>query len=178
MRRTFYEEFKKQDAYLLYDDVGYGVIEVDNPNCINVGIAEQAMIGMAAGMASCGAKVYCYFITPHIFRAWDFVRNLIAYKDASVTLVGVGVDDEYAHLGKSHTATAEEMNLSCTAIGLNYYRPYFADQLRDLMKCDGPMFIHLSRGEAHGLSVVQGTPAYDNTDRGWLHQAVMERGSK
>jgi len=150
MRKSFYEEFKKQDAWILYDDVGFGVLEVDNPRCINVGIAEQTMVGMAAGMASCGAKVYCYFIAPHVIRAWDFVRNLVAYKKRNVILIGVGVDDEYAYLGKSHTAYVEEMKGLCTAIGLDYYRPYFADELRGLMAKDGPMFIHVSNGAPRG----------------------------
>ena len=146
MRKTFYAEFVKQDAYLLYDDVGYGIIDQNNLRCVNVGVPEQAMVGMAAGMASCGAKVYCYFIAPHIYRAWDMVRNLVVYKNRDVTLVGVGVDDEYAYLGYSHTASYSEMDKSCDAIGLRYFQPTTKGGLTCLMSNTGPMFLHLTKG--------------------------------
>ena len=146
MRKTFYAEFAKQDAYLLYDDVGYGVIDQNNLRCVNVGVAEQAMVGMAAGMASCGAKVYCYFIAPHIYRAWDMVRNLVVYKNRDVTLVGVGVEDEYAYLGYSHTVSSYEMEKSCDAIGLPYYRPGSKDELIAVLKYPWVKFLHLTKG--------------------------------
>lgn len=146
MRKTFYNEFKNQDAWLLYNDVGYGVLEVDNPRCRNVGISEQAMIGMAAGMASCGEKVFCYSIAPHLIRAWEFVRNLLAGSGYNVILVGVGEGDDYKNLGRSHMVTVSEMVALCDAIRLRYVFPGDRDHLIECVRGKGPLFLHLSKG--------------------------------
>lgn len=138
--------FLKEDAYLLYDDVGFGVIDVTHPRCINVGIAEQTMVGMAAGMASEGAKVYCYAIAPHYLRAWEFVRNMAAGTKRDITLVGVGVGDDYAHLGKTHMIEASEMAVLCYAIGLRHYCPEDLGQLESAMSQPGPKMLHLRKG--------------------------------
>ena len=146
MRKAFYERFEREDAWLLYDDVGFGVISPANARCVNVGIAEQVMVGMAAGMASEGAKVYCYAIAPHYLRAWEFVRNLVVYKRRDVTLVGVGVNDDYAALGVTHAVTVTEMRALCDAVCLPYYRPMSEHDLDVAMKPPGPKFLHLRKG--------------------------------
>jgi transketolase len=146
MRKSFYDAFLRQDAWLLYDDVGYGVIDVSHPRCVNVGIAEQTMVGMACGMASEGAKVYCYAIAPHFIRAWEFVRNLVVYKRRDVTLVGVGVNGDYAALGHTHAITTSEMRSLCDAVCLPYYCPRDLADLIVAMAAPGPKFLHLRKG--------------------------------
>lgn len=147
MRRAFYERFLRDDgSILLYDDVGYGVIDVSNPRCLNVGIAEQTMVGMAAGRASCGRKVYCYAIAPHYLRAWEFVRNMVAGTGRDVTLVAVGVGDDYKALGKTHCISAEELSVLCFAIGLPYYFPDSLETLDAAMSYPGPKLLHLRKG--------------------------------
>jgi len=145
MRKTFWDEFVRKDAFLLYDDVGYGVIDPENPRCINVGVAEQAMVGMAAGMASQGARVYCYFIAPHILRAWELVRNLIVPAGRDVVLVGIGRDGEYANLGHTHDISTDEMSKLCAAIRLPYFAPAGKERIENLMNDGGPFFMHLSK---------------------------------
>ncbi len=150
MRRAFYRQFLTEDAWLLYDDVGYGVIDVNHPRCINVGIAEQTMIGMAAGMASEGAKVYTYAIAPHYLRAWEFVRNMLVGTNRDVTLVAIGVGDDYAKLGKTHTVSYHEMRALCSAIGLPCYqmppKGEFQHFLEEAMSQPGPKLLHLRKG--------------------------------
>lgn len=146
MRKAFYERFLKEDAWLLYDDVGYGVIDVNHPRCVNVGIAEQTMVGMAAGMASQGARVYTYAIAPHYLRAWEFVRNTVAGTNRDVTLVAVGVGDDYKALGKTHTMHRKEMSVLCYAIGLPYYCPDNIGDLDEAMSQPGPKMLHLRKG--------------------------------
>jgi transketolase len=145
MRKAFFSEFTKQDAWLLYDDVGYGIIDQSHPRVINVGIAEQAMVGMAAGMASQGARVYCYFIAPHIIRAWEFVRNLVVPKGRDVVLVGVGRNGDYAELGFTHDIDCLAMRRLCEAINLPYVAPCTPEELEAAMKRGGPLFLHLTK---------------------------------
>ena len=72
---------------------------------LNVGIAEQSMIGIAAGLAQGGLKPFCYTIaTFALFRPFEFVRNDICYQNVPVTIVGIGAGLCYSMLGATHHA--------------------------------------------------------------------------
>jgi transketolase len=94
---------------LVLADLGWGVFdEVDRlapGRVINAGIAEQAMVGVAAGLAQAGRKAVVYSIAPFITsRANDQVRVDVAAGNADVTLVGVGGGVAYGYLGLTHHA--------------------------------------------------------------------------
>ncbi len=70
---------------------------------IEVGIAEQNLVGIAAGLASCGKKVFA--VSPASFltaRALEHIKNDIAYSDQPVTLVGISAGVSYGALGSTH----------------------------------------------------------------------------
>lgn len=70
---------------------------------IEVGIAEQNLVGIAAGLASCGKKVFA--VSPASFltaRALEHIKNDIAYSDVPVTLVGISAGVSYGALGSTH----------------------------------------------------------------------------
>lgn len=70
---------------------------------INVGVAEQAMIGIAAGMALRGCTVFAYTIaTFAIYRPFEQVRDDLCYQNLPVTVVGVGGGVQYSLLGATH----------------------------------------------------------------------------
>jgi len=72
---------------------------------INVGVAEQAMIGVAAGLALKGLRPFCYTIaTFALYRPFEFVRNDLAYQRLPVTVVGMGAGMTYSTLGSTHHA--------------------------------------------------------------------------
>ncbi len=94
---------------LVLADLGWGVFdEVERlapGRVINAGIAEQAMVGVAAGLAQAGRKAVAYSIAPFITsRANDQVRVDVAAGNADVTLVGVGGGVAYGYLGLTHHA--------------------------------------------------------------------------
>lgn len=75
---------------------------------INVGVAEQAMIGLAAGLVQRGFKPFCYTIaTFALFRAYEFIRCDLAYQNLPVTIVGMGAGLSYPTLGGTHQATED-----------------------------------------------------------------------
>lgn len=75
---------------------------------INVGVAEQAMVGIAAGLAQRGFKVFCYTIaTFALYRAFEFIRNDLAYQNLPVTVVGMGAGLSYGTLGATHQAVED-----------------------------------------------------------------------
>lgn len=90
------EARRNEKIFLLVGDLGYHVIEPfaeEFPDrFLNVGIAEQNMAGIAAGLAMTGYNVYFYSIGnfPTI-RCLEQIRNDIAYHQANVKVVSVGL---------------------------------------------------------------------------------------
>jgi transketolase len=94
---------------LVLADLGVGVFDElarhAPDRIINAGIAEQAMVGVAAGLAQAGKRSVAYSIAPFITsRAHDQVRVDVAAGNANVTLVGVGGGVAYGYLGLTHHA--------------------------------------------------------------------------
>jgi len=107
------EEASKNDRiFLLVGDLGFSVVEPFAerfPNqYLNVGIAEQNMAGMAAGLAMEGYIVYIYSIGNFpTLRCMEQIRYDICYHNLNVTVVAVGGGYAYGALGASHHATEE-----------------------------------------------------------------------
>ncbi len=58
---------------------------------INCGVAEQAMIGIAAGLALRGMRPFCYTIaTFALYRPFEMVRVDLCYQNLPVIIVGMG----------------------------------------------------------------------------------------
>ena len=112
MREIFIEELyiaarKNKRIMLVVNDLGYSVIEKfakDLPRqFINAGVAEQNMIGLAAGLALGGKRVFVYSIGNFpTFRSAEQIRNDIDYHKLPVTIVNAGAGVGYGNLGYSH----------------------------------------------------------------------------
>lgn len=117
MRDTFVKtlvEIAKEDKNieLLTADLGYGVLKPFWEQCpnqfTNVGIAEQNMTSVAAGMALTGKNVFTYSIGNFpTLRCIEQVRNDCAYHQANVKIVCIGGGFVYGSLGMSHQATED-----------------------------------------------------------------------
>jgi transketolase len=114
MRNAFIEElitaaeFNSKIA-LVVGDLGFGVVEEfakKFPNqFFNSGVAEQNMMGFAAGLASEGWHVFVYSIANFpTFRCAEQIRNDVDYHHLPVTVVAVGGGLAYGNLGYSHHA--------------------------------------------------------------------------
>ena len=72
---------------------------------INVGVAEQSMIGLCAGLALRGCRPFAYTIaTFTIYRPFEQVRDDLCYQNVPATLVGIGGGVTYSTLGGTHHA--------------------------------------------------------------------------
>jgi transketolase len=70
---------------------------------INVGVAEQVMVGMCAGLALKGCRPFAYTIaTFSLYRPFEMVRNDLGYQNLPVTVVGMGAGVIYSTLGGTH----------------------------------------------------------------------------
>ncbi|MFI0429302.1 transketolase family protein [Mariniflexile sp. HMF6888] len=70
---------------------------------VEVGIAEQNLVGVAAGLASAGKKAFA--VSPACFlsaRALEQIKNDVCYSDNPVTLVGISAGVSYGALGTTH----------------------------------------------------------------------------
>lgn len=75
---------------------------------LNLGISEANMLGMAAGMASCGKIPFAYTIGAFLaYRAFEFIRNDICLQKQNVKIVGIGAGEVYSALGPTHHSTED-----------------------------------------------------------------------
>lgn len=117
MRNAFIDELvgfatTNDRIALIVGDLGYSVVEpfADRlpERFINAGVAEQNMMGLAAGMASEGYHVFVYSIANFpTFRCAEQIRNDVDYHKLPVTVVSVGGGLAYGNLGYSHHAVQD-----------------------------------------------------------------------
>ena len=150
---------KDSKILLLSGDIGFGIfdkfIEKYPSNFLNCGIAEQNMIGVASGLAAKNFKPVVYMIIPFlIYRPYEFIRNLIAYQNMNVTLIGVGGGFSYDNLGFTHFGL-EDINLIQTLPHFTILTPY--DPLSSELCYEyinhhtGPKYIRLMKGGENNL---------------------------
>jgi len=117
MRNAFIDELilaaeSDDNIVLIVADLGYGVVEPFAKRFpkrfFNAGVAEQNMMGLAAGLASEGFHVFLYSIANFpTFRCAEQIRNDVDYHNLSVTIVAVGGGLAYGGLGYSHHAVQD-----------------------------------------------------------------------
>ncbi|MGA0558156.1 transketolase [Larkinella sp. VNQ87] len=138
MRKEFsaaIERLAAADEQIIFitGDLGYNALEnvaaVMGPRFINAGVAEQNMVGVAAGMAYKGFKVFCYSIAPFaVYRCLEQFRNDVCLHNLPVFLVGNGGGYGYGIMGSTHHAIED---LACLS-GLQNVKtwiPAFADEI-------------------------------------------------
>lgn len=108
---------KNKKIWVIVNDLGYKMwdkVRADFPyRFINVGAAEQSMIGIAVGLALSGKIPIVYSITTFLlYRPFEAVRNYINYEKIPVKLIGGGRDKDYLHDGFSHWAEEDKEILS------------------------------------------------------------------
>ena len=132
MRDSFIERLSQMAArdprvVLITGDLGFGVFNDYRKNFpkqfLNVGVAEQNMIGIATGMALEGHVVYTYSIANFSFmRCLEQIRNDAAYHEANVNVVCIGGGFSYGALGISHHAT-EDLAIMRSLPGVDVVSP-------------------------------------------------------
>lgn len=139
---------------LITGDLGFGVLrpfwETYPDQFINAGIAEQAMTGMAAGMALSGKTVFTYSIGNFpTLRCLEQIRNDCAYHNANVKVVCVGGGFVYGALGMSHHAT-EDIAIMRALPGVTIFAPGDPMEVKAIMPVlynhPGTCYLRLGRG--------------------------------
>jgi transketolase len=119
---------------------------------LNVGIAENAAIGLAAGAEHHGWRVMvCTFAAFSVSRAFEFIKLDIAYPRRRVCIVGTHGGASGGWLGPTHHCT-EDLALMNSLPGMRVVVPADAYQavslLEQCLEYDGPTYLRLGRKDS------------------------------
>lgn len=152
----------------LTGDLGYNALEnlqeAMGPRFINAGVAEQNMVGMAAGLASQGFTVVCYSIAPFVvYRCLEQVRNDVCFHNLPVFIVGNGGGYGYGIMGSSHHAI-EDIAVLSPLPNMECYVPAFVDDLNtcmdEMFQRNGPSYLRLGLGKPLPPAMVRMSNGY------------------
>ena len=157
-RNSFFDEMYKiskinnRIVFLTADISAYSLpkFRKDFPKrFFNVGIAEQNMAGIAAGIASEGYHVFIYSIANFpTFRCAEQIRNDIDYHNFNVTIVSAGAGLSYGSLGYSHHAL-QDYALMRSFPNMEIISPGDDNELQDSLnysfKNPGPKYLRLEK---------------------------------
>ena len=160
MRKEFsnaMEQLAVEDDSIVFitGDLGYNALEnlqaKMGKRFINAGVAEQNMVGVAAGFAHKGYKVFCYSIAPFIvYRCLEQFRNDVCFNNLPVFLVGNGGGYGYGIMGSSHH-TIEDIACLSGQQNANVWVPAFSDEvepvIRQIVSDARPAYLRLGAGK-------------------------------
>ncbi len=158
MRGWFAYELHKHMArnpkiWLVVGDFGYKVfdrIQRDFPErFINSGAAEQAMMGIAVGLALEGKIPVVYTVSSFLlYRPFETIRNYLDYERIPVKLAGSGRNRDYLDHGLCHWAEEDKQVLKILKnIEGKWPKTIeeIPDVVDDMIKSDKPWYVNLQR---------------------------------
>jgi transketolase len=159
VRNTFISELcalaeRDERIWLLCGDLGYSVLEQFSERFpdryVNTGVAEQNMVGVAAGLAMAGNVVFTYSIANFpVMRCLEQLRNDVCYHQLNVKTVAVGGGLAYGTHGYTHHGVEDLAvmralpNMTVAAPGDPVETRLLA---RALVAHDGPGYLRLGKG--------------------------------
>lgn len=144
---------------LVVGDLGYGVVDdfarLMPEQFVNAGVAEQSMIGIAAGLAARGRRVFVYSIANFpTLRCLEQIRNDICYHQRDVTVVSVGAGVAYGSHGYTHHAV-EDLAVLRALPGLGIISPADPGEARAAADyaavASGPLYVRLGKNGERSL---------------------------
>lgn len=132
--------------------------QTDRPDrFINVGVAEQSMIGICAGLALKGLRPFAYTIaTFSLYRPFEMVRDDLCYQNLPVTVVGMGSGIVYSTLGGTHH-TQEDVAIASALPNMQILSPCDPLETREMTRfCAhdnaGPLYLRLGKAGEPALT--------------------------
>ena len=116
---------------------------------VEVGIAEQNLVSISAGLAKCGKKAYA--VSPACFlstRSYEQAKVDVAYSNTNVKLIGISGGISYGALGMSHHS-AQDIAAMAAVPNMRVYIPSDRNQTRCLTEAllgdEKPAYIRVGR---------------------------------
>jgi transketolase len=157
MRERFYElvrEALEEDERVAVVTAQIGTDSIgEHPRHFDVGIREQLMIGVAAGLALEGYRPVAHSYTPFLVeRPWEFLKLDLGHNDLGAILVSTGASYDAARAGRTHQAP-EDVALVAALPGWTIHVPGHAEELERLfgqaLSGDDRVYIRMSEEENH-----------------------------
>lgn len=169
MRQAFIEELvqlagRNGRIFLLTADLGWSVLErfadAYPDRFLNVGVAEQNMMGIATGLARAGYLPYVYSIaTFSTLRCYEQLRDGPVLHGLPVRVIGMGGGFSYGHAGATHHAL-EDLAVTRIQPGLTVIAPADREQARTVMRATaefpGPIYLRLDKNAAPEIPGLHG----------------------
>lgn len=169
MRKAFSEalvRLAQQDprVLLITGDHGYELFDGIRKHCpdqfINAGIAEQNMVGMAAGLARTGFRPFVYGLAAFVpVRVLEQIKLDVAHDHLPVVFLGDGAGFVYSTLGTSHQST-EDMACTRAVPQLTVLSPADRFEMTACMDLayarQGPVYMRMGksdRGDVHAAEL-------------------------
>ena len=126
---------KDENVLFLAADIGGGLFKplksVFPNRVINVGIAEQNMIGMAAGLTNLGFRVICYSKACFVsLRVVDQIKNALCYAQNNVIIIAADAGYDEANAGYAHISVGDLGTIRSLA-EINVYVPTTITGMRE-----------------------------------------------
>ncbi|MDO8505600.1 MAG: transketolase C-terminal domain-containing protein [bacterium] len=145
---------RDKNIYFITGDLSHAKVEEFKKNIpdqyLNAGMAEQNLIGVAAGLALSGMKVFVYSIVPFItLRCFEQIKVDVCYHNVDVTIIGVGGGFAYSTMGATHYAIEDIAALRALP-NMQIVSP--ANPLegrlltREVIAHSGPAYIRIGKG--------------------------------
>lgn len=158
MRAVFAGEIHKRmcknnKIWVLVNDLGYKMwdkVRRDFSNrFINVGAAEQTLIGIGVGLALNGQIPIIYSITSFLlYRPFETIRNYVNHEKIALKLIGAGRNRDYLHDGISHWSE-EDKDVMNIFKNIKAKWPETVEEIpslvTDMIKSNKPWYINLRR---------------------------------
>jgi transketolase len=144
---------KDEDVVVITNDMGaFGFDQISEEfpeRAVNLGIAEQNLISVSAGLAFAGKKVFAFGIASHVaFRCFEQIKLDMCVGNLPVVLIGMGPGLTYGNDGPTHHATEDVGALRCLP-NLNIFNPCDAvavgQSVHLAYQNAGPCFIRLDK---------------------------------
>ena len=147
---------KDEDMVLLVADMTkpyffMPIVEKLGTRFINTGVAEQNLMGISAGLATCGKRPYAHTYTPFaVLRACEQVRDDLAYTEQRVVIAGMCSGINMGTGGSTHQAT-EDIGILRAMPHMVIMTPADARESVKIAQAsydidhDGPIFIRMGR---------------------------------
>ena len=159
MRKHFIEQITVRAridnrVFLLIGDLGYSVIEDferEFPGRFaNVGVSEQAGMGIAAGLAKSHLPIFYSIANFPSFRCLEQIRNDVAHEDNPVMIVSLGAGFSYGTAGYSHHAIEDAAAVG-SILGMSVFTPACIHELDEVLdvywKNPKPIYLRLGSAE-------------------------------
>ena len=124
---------------------------------VNTGVAEQSMIGIAAGMALQGLRPFCYTIaTFSLFRPYEMVRVDLGYQNLPVTIIGMGAGVVYSTLGGTHHSM-EDISIASSIPNMTVLAPCDPEEMKKAVlwcvkESKGPVYMRMGKAGEPNLT--------------------------